>query len=253
MTVRLYADAFRCAIYNEAPGGGNPDDPASPMNRPVVDPIGWLPNIYFHSDLNYYGIAAYGSVSVSHPSVAARTNNTTGSVVFYGQAARSTHLLVTHNLGYQPKFFCIYGGRLIPHGFPVQTESGSRNRFVTAYATSTEIRLWEIGYSDQNDLPATTRNYQVIAFRDPAASPTSTMLDLRPSVADFGRGKFRGGEPHLRADGQGDVLWPVATGKTAGVRNGGLRTWLPNGGAIQFREYNGGLAAPGYFMTSAGV
>jgi hypothetical protein len=261
MTIRLYADEFRCAIYEEAPGGGDPLDPTSQMNRPVMSPISWLSNVYFHSDLNYYGIAATNlSATISHAAVAGMTRIAGGgnqevpaTVVFYGQAVETNHLLVTHGLGYVPKFFCIYNNRLIPHGTPIQDEGLGLKRFVTAYATSTQIRLHEVGWSSDATLPAVSRTYQVIVFREPSANSTDKQLDLYAGGADFGRGKFRGAEPHLRADGVGDVQWPIATGPTAAIRNGGLRVWTPNGSAIDFGPYNGSVPAPPYIITSAGV
>lgn len=260
MSVVLFADEFRCAIYEEAPGGGAAIDPNAPMNRPLLDPLGWLGNVYFHSDLNYFGIAARNmNAVINHAAIpglvrqAGSAGESSAVVKFYGQAVTTSHNLVTHNLGYAPRFFCIYDGKLIPHGAPIQQEAGNRRRFVTAYATSTEIRLFEVANSQAEALPAATRTYQVIVFRDPAASPTTTPLHLAPGVADFGRGKFRGGEPHLRADGQGDVLWPIATSRTAAVRNGGLRAFYPAGGYIDFYDFDGSLPAPSYLTTSAGV
>lgn len=252
---RFYADAFRVAIYEEAPGGGDPIDPNSLMNRPVVSPSGWLGNILFHSDLNYYGIVTAQSVNISHPGVPGSNQlvDPLNSVRLTGIYQRSDHLLATHNLGYVPKFFCIYDGKLIPHGTAVQNEPGNGQRFVTAYATATEIRLGELASSTINALGGATINYQVIVFRDAIANPTSMMLDMQPTVVDFGRGKFRGAEPHLRADGAGDVLWPIATNRTSAIRNGARRTYLPNGGYVDNGSYNGSLVAPSYIVTSAGV
>lgn len=260
MSIRLYADSFRCAIYEEASGGGDPVDPTSPMNRPVIDPFNWIPNLYFHSDLDYYEIAAKNlNCVISHAAVAGRVTQAGGTgevsavVSLAGQFVRTSHTMVTHNLGYPPRFFCIYNGQLIPHGMPVQNAGGGLVRFVTAYATNTEIRLGELAVSTASALPAANITYQVIVFRTPGTDPSSKMLDIYPGAADFGQGKFRASEPHLRADGLGDVQWPIATARTAGVRNGGLRTYYPTGGFVDFGPYNGSLSAPPYIITSAGV
>lgn len=260
MSIRLYADELRCAIYEEASGGGDPIDPTALMNRPVVDPLNWISNLYFHSDLDYYEIAARNmNCVISHAAVAGRITQAGGTgevsavVSLGGQFVRTSHLMVTHNLGYIPRFFCIYNGRLIPHGIPVQDAGGGLVRFVTAYATATEIRLGELAVSTTVALPATTLTYQVIVFRTPGTNPSSKMLDIYPGAAEFGQGKFRASEPHLRADGLGDVQWPVATGRTAAVRNGGLRAYYPNGGYVDFGPYNGSLGPPPYITTSAGV
>jgi hypothetical protein len=254
MTVRLYADEFRCAIFEEAPGGGDAGDPNSLMNRPAVNPLGWLSSLYFHSDLDYFGIAARNmNAVVNHAAVPGITRSVVGNVSFLGQAVRAEHVILTHNLGYVPKFFLLYQGRLIPQGIPIQDEGQGKKRFVSAYATTTDIRLWEVGYSDNTTLSAVQATYQVIALRDPAANPVDKQLDIYPGQAIFGRGKFRAGEPHMRLDGQGDIQWPIATGRTAAIRNGGLRAYYPNGGYVDFREYNGALTAPGFYMLAAGV
>lgn len=254
MTIRLYADEFRCAIYEEAPGGGDPLDPASPRNRPVLEPMNWLGNIRFHSDLAYFGIAAKDmNRIVSHPVVPAASRSVTRAVTVLGQELTHEHVLVVHNLGYVPKFYIIYDGRLIPHGTATQNLGDGRKRYVAAFATSSEIRLFEIGYSTGSALPAVSRTYQVIVFQDQDEDPTGAMLDLQPGIADFGRGRFQAAQPHLRADGMGDVQWPIPTSPTAAVRNGALRVYQPDGGFVDDGSFDGSLSPPTIIMTSAGV
>lgn len=254
MSIRLYADELRCAIYEEAPGGGDPLDPASMMNRPVVSPLSWLDNIYFHSDLAYYGIAASDlSKVVSHGSVPGRSVPVTPAVTVIGNVVKTSHNLITHNLGYVPKFFCIYNGRFIPQGTAVQSLPDGRRRYVCAYATATEIRLFETAYTTQDPLPATNLTYQILVFRDAAPDPGAMMLDIYPGEAVFGQGKFRASQPHLRADGSGDIPWPLPTSRTADVRNGGLIVWQPNGGSSTDGPYNGSFGPPSFINSSAGV
>lgn len=254
MSIRLYADEFRCAIYEEAPGGGDPSDPTSQMNRPVLNPTAWLDNVKFHSDLNYFGIAAKDlNVNITHPTVPGLTTQVTIGMIISGQDLTADHLLLQHNLGYVPKFFVIYDNKLIPHGSVVQKEGQNRLRYVSAYATTTQIRLHELGASTAADLPSVTRNYKVIVFRDATVSPLLQQLDVYPGEAVFGKGKFIASEPHLRADGLGDVQWPIATSRTANVQNGGLVVWQPGGPYFADDMYNGPLVAPSYINTSAGV
>lgn len=256
MSVRLYADELRCAIYEEAPGGGDPLNPSSQMNRPVVAPLSWLDNIYFHSDLNYYPTVIDGVTSISHPSVAGRTV-TVGqdiylSQLYTGQSQTFDHLLIQHNLGYVPLFFVAYDGKMIPHGMPVQSASGGV-RLVSAYATSTQIRLREFATSSASPLPAVNRNYQVLVFRSNAVDPALPMLRIEPGDVVFGQGRFRANTPHLRATGPGDSLYAQARDRTAAVRNGSFRAYPPNGSAVNLGPFNGTLPAPGFINVTAGV
>jgi hypothetical protein len=261
MTIRTYADAVRCVIFEEAPGGGDPLDPASPMNRPVLSPLSWLGNLYFHSALDYYGVAAYDpSISVTHPQIAGIVRSAgggTGSgsspVSLAGQSGQSDHLLLQHNLGYVPDFYAIIGGRLIPGGIPVQRQDDFRVRWASVYATTTQIRVRSFGYSSGSALAAIAVSYGVIVFRDHAPIAGEDMLRIAPGDVVFGRGLFRSGEPHLRATGGGGSAFAVATGPTARVRNGGLRAWLPDGSSTDWGYYNGGGSAPGFINVGVGV
>lgn len=256
MTKRLYADEIRVAIYEEAPGGGDPLDPNSPMNRPVLDPVAWIANVYFHSDLGYYGVAVSGTTSISHPSVAGRTV-TVGedaylSQLYFGQSMAFDHLLIQHNLGYVPNFFVAYDGKMIPHGMPVQTASGGV-RLVCAYATSTQIRLKEFATSSASALPAVSRDYQSLVFRNNSFDPSLPSFLAEPGNVIFAQGKYRANNPHLRATGPGDTLFAQAQGRTAAARNGSFRAYPPNGVPVDLGPYNGSLSAPPFINVTAGV
>jgi hypothetical protein len=256
MSIRFYADVSRVAIYEEAPGGGSAIDPNSLMNRPVLDPLTWIDYVYFHSDFGYYGVVASGTTTISHPVVAGSTV-TVGedaylSQLYYGQSQTFDHLLLQHNLGYVPKFFVAYDSKMIPHGMPVQT-SGAGVRLVSAYATTTQIRLREFATSSASDLPATSRDYQVLVFRQDAVDPLLPMLRMEPGDIVFAQGKFRANTPHLRATGSGDSIFAQAKTRTAAVRNGSFRAYPPNGSPVDLGTFTGSLSAPVYINVTAGV
>lgn len=256
MTMRLYADGLRCAIYQEAPGGGDPLDPTSLMNRPVVAPLSWLGNIRFHSDLSYYGVASHATVTIAHSAVAGRTV-TVGedaylSQLYYGQSQTFDHLLLQHNLGYPPRFFVAYDGKMIPHGMPVHSSSGGV-RLVSAYATNTQIRLREFATSSASALAAVSRSYQVLAFRNSVQDSGLPSLLIEPGDVIFGQGKFRANAPHLRATGPGDTVFAQAKGRTAAIRNGAFRAYPPNGSPVDLGPFNGSLPAPAFINVTAGV
>lgn len=260
MSIRLYADEFRCAIYEEAPGGGEADNPNAPMNRPVLAPLLWLPNIYFHSDLDYYGVAAKNlAIPIDHQAVPAKSTVigvngfNTATFVYYGQTLEQDQLLLTHNLGYVPKFYSIFNGRFMSSGNPVQTIAASRARFSSVYATTTQIRVHSVGSSADVDLPALTATYGVLVFRQHAPVAAEKMLNIEPGEVTFGQGKFKSAQPPLRVVGPGDAQYAVAQGRTADSRNGGQRFYVANGGAFDFGPYNGTLPAPTYINVTAGV
>jgi hypothetical protein len=254
--VLLYADEYRCAIYRAAPGGGAQDDPNAPMNRPIISPLSWMDNILFHSSLGYYGVIAHGSRTISHQSVAGRTV-TVGtdaylSQLYYGQSQSFDHLLLQHDLGYVPRFFVAYDGKMIPHGMPVQSASGGV-RLVCAYATATQIRLREFATSSASALPAATRAYQVLVFRSNSPDLALPMLNIEPGDVVFGQGKFRANMPHLRATGTGDNLFAQAKNRTAMIRNGAFRSYPPNGSPVDLGPFVGTMTAPNFINVAAGV
>lgn len=261
MVRRLYADGLRCAIYDEAPGGGSPSDPNSLMNRPVINPTAWLSYLYFHSDLNYYGVVASTlGTTIVHPAISGGTRQAGGgtgevSAIVYlnGLPMATDDVLLTHNLGYVPNFYGIVNGNLMPNGTVIQSGGGFGSRFTSMYATSTQIRVYTFGYSTASALPAISVSYGALVFRNAAPIPTEKMLDIQPGRAVFGQGKFISTQPHLRVVGSGDTQFAIAMDRTAGVRNGGVRTWLPTAGARDWGAYNGSIPSPGFIYVTSGV
>lgn len=261
MTIRLYADSFRCAIFDEAPGGGSPADINSLMNRPALDPSNWLDNIYFHSEFDYYGVAAYTlGTSLTHGAIAGITRNAGGGtgevstvVTLAGQSGSDDQLLLTHNLGYVPDFYAIINGVLAPNGVPIQRPDAFRMRFACVYATTTEIRVATFGFSSASDLSSISAIYGVIVFRDHAAIPGEKMLKIAPGDVIFGQGKFNMQQPHLRADGAGDSPFAIALSKTAAARNGGLRLYKSSGSYEDWGSFNGSLSAPTFISVAVGL
>lgn len=254
MSIALYADELRCVIYDEAPGGGDPLDPNSLMNRPVVNPMGWLDNVYFHSDFDYYGAPFHGTATIAHAAVAGVSQQVAYFTTFEGQAVRTDHLLLTHSLGYVPRFFVHYGNLMIPHSMPVQDEGSGLKRFVTGYATTSQIRLSELAYSSASTLSAVSRTYGAVVFANSEANPFLDQLLIEPGNVIFGQGRFNLSWPHLRVVGSGESPYAQALGRTAGVGNGSLRVYPPNGSPIDFGPYvnKSGLIAPAFVNVTVG-
>lgn len=243
MTVRLFADATACAIFEEASGGGDPLDPNSAMNRPFKTPMSWLGNIYFHSDFNYYGVVAKDLNKVINHAAVAGGSQTIGGIILTGAQVMTDHVLITHNLGYVPLFFVAFDGMMFARGTPTQQENGGQ-RYVMAYATTTQIILRDAGFSTLLDLPAATRTYQVLVFRELAADPTLPLLDIAPGVATFGQGKFQIAQNHLRQVGAGASPFSIQQGASAAVSNGGMGVRLPDGTSVVIGGFNGTVPSP---------
>lgn len=242
--------ASKVAIWRKPASG----DKFAPYKNPQVN----ASLVLFHSDFDYYGAVAWNMNRViNHPSVSGLSYKVSpyepASAEYYGRSSITTHALITHNLGYVPKFFVAYSGQMIPHGTPIQTESGNRARFVSAYATATQIRLKDIGISSASALSSVSRTYQVIVFRDSVADMALPLLRLSPDDVVMGQGKFRTQWPHLRAVGAGDSPFAQATGRTAAIRNGGIRIRTPSGGAVDFGPFNGSISAPTFINVGLGV
>lgn len=233
------------AIFEEAPGGGDVQSPTALRHRPLNDPMNWLPNIFFHSDFNYYGVVAKNlGKLVSHAAVPGATTNVGGTgLIVVGQEVARTISLLTHNLGYIPLFFVAIGNQMFAHGTPVQIQDGGQ-RYVTAYATNTEIVLREVGFSTANPLPAVNLTYQVIVFRNVAADPSLPLVELGPARAIFGRGKFQIAQAHLRQVASGESPFSIQQGVSAAILNGGIGIRKPDGSTAFIGGFNGAVPSP---------
>ena len=114
-------------------------------------------------------------------------------------------------------------------------------RTVSPYATSSAIRLLDVGLSSANTLAAMSKSYQVIIFRSPAAT-SALMADLDPAndVLELGYGKWNGTLRQLRQTVVADASpFDVPLGRTTDVRGGGSRTVLADGGVSSSPIYTG--------------
>lgn len=243
MSIRLYADSVRCAVYEEASGGGDPLDPSSSMNRPVANPSAWLSNVKFHSDFDYYQVhSGPTSVTITHPLVPTVENEVAlrPTIIRYGQVVKTEHVLINHGLPYIPRFMILRNSGLIGQSSLIQVSSAGQRR-ISPFATSTQIRLLDVGISGSSDLASITRTYQVIVFRNPVAD-SSMNFDIRPDTDTWimGRGKWRGNLQQLRRAGAGDSQpFDIPLGRTTDISNGVSRTVLADGTTFTSPLYDG--------------
>lgn len=234
MTVVFMTDPAtgKVALFDEASGGGDPADVNSQRNRPLKNPSGWLANIYFHTDLDNLEVAFDQTVSVSHAAVSSVTTTTfltaTGALAF--NAYHTDRLLLTHNLGYIPDCMVAQGTNMLWPGFPVQTGSDGRGRYVSIYATTTEIRMYEWVSATATALPATTLSYRILVFANPPAPADGILIDFNPSsgLTYMAGGRFRSDRHYLQVT-PGGSPFGLSAGKSIDLSNGAVRYVRPDG------------------------
>lgn len=225
----------RCALYEEPVTTGDPTNPNSARNAPLNNPATNLQYLYFHSDYDpMEAFSAPSTVSISHDAIPAYSGSS-GEFIpgqYYGNFTRD-HLLLTHDLGYVPDFFVIRDSHTVFPGFPVQyTAAVGLARYVTPYATTTQIRLYEVGVQSSSILPAITVPYTVLVIRRPPSPTGNVLLDFSPGtgVVTMGRDKFNSSRRYLQVSSN-PTAFGIPLGKTIDLNNGAFRAVSP-GGAV---------------------
>lgn len=223
------ADAV--AIYDEAPGGGDKTDINALRHRPLLDPAAWLANVYFHSDLDYMEVS-HGptTVTVNHSAVSVGSPPAGQPFRFGFTTAAADRLLLTHSLGYAPLAMVVYDDNVCWPGMPVQADGSGGARFVTAYSTATEIRLYEFASVGSSDLGATSLDYTVIVFKDPPAPSGNVLFHVDPAndKVTMARGKFDSTRRYLQVVAGGSPFG-LSLGRTIDLNNGAPRAVRPDG------------------------
>lgn len=243
----------RCVLFNEPNTSGSPDDRLAPRNAPLVNPTGNLANVFFCSDFDYYQVAVGPTtVGVTHSGVATSSTSVPlgpYSYVLVGTRQTQDYLLVTHNLGYVPVYMIIYNGRLLVANTILRNVSGQA-RVVSPYATSTQIRLWEVGLVNDVSMPSENFTYTVVVFKQPVASG-QILFDFEQGSGRvlMGKNKFDSSLPMLRRSGvSGDTPFDIITSPYVDVSNGRVRQAFPGGIFIDEPGYNGSFGTPTSFQ-----
>lgn len=243
MTVVLMTDPVtnRVALYDEAPGGGDPKDPNSARNAPLNNPVAHLDKIYFHSDFNYIEVALLASATISHAGFAAASPvawngnaGTGGSQGFAIGNYSGDHLLASHSLGVIPRFRVVTAGQMLPTGFPVQATSSGATRYVSAYATTTQIRLKEFANAGWAATGGISVDYQVMVFAEPPAPTGNLLFDWDPTtgILTLARGRWRSDRRYLQVV-PGGSPFAMIQGRNIDLNNGAARTITPNGTIVE--------------------
>ena len=238
---KMFASHGIVALYDEAPGGGDPEDINSLRNRPALNPAAWLDHVYFHSALDNMEVASETVVSINHASAGgATTGGVSGSSGVGGgssqnaanlkyKATSAEHVLVTHGLGYVPDVMVLMDGDLVT-GAPVQTQPDGRGRYCTVYADTNVVGLREWTSVSNLALPAITLDYRVIVMRRQPAASGNKIAEFNPDTGELSlaRNRFRSKRRYLQVV-PGGSPFGIPYGKTLELRNGAPRFVNPDG------------------------
>lgn len=264
MPIRGFPEQNVVACFDEPNSSGDVSDYDAPRNAPVKNPESYLSDITFHSDFFQYEVAAGPTdVTINHPGLAVDTTiigmgNAGGgfnpvsppriSVTIYNNVSTTDTLLLTHNLGYVPKFMIALGGNRIPDGYTVQS-GGNYRRRVSFWANTTGVYIRTSSYSGDEALPAATRVYRVIVFRDSEATPGLPLFGGGPGdPLILARGVIDSSKKYLRRVGVGDTPFAQNLGRTLDC--GGGRLASASGGVVVAESgYTGSLVAPPFIQV----
>lgn len=243
MPVVFFSDPVTgvCALFDDPGGGGQWDSIDALCNRPAKDPVNWLTHIYFHSSFDYMEVAASPDpVSIVHGSIASY-NDSPPAAPASGQSYRFSnyrptaitlgdHLLVQHDLGYAPRFKVAINNEMIAPGFPVQIHNGVATRWVVPYATTSQIRLREIGTQQSTTVPAVASAYQSLVFANQPTPGGNVLFEFDPvtGIVTMGRGRFNSGKRFVQVV-PGGSPFALSQGPTAHPANGAVRNVSPTG------------------------
>jgi len=225
----------RCALYTEPVNMGDFDDPNSARNAPLNNPGANLQYLYFHSDYDPMEVA-FGptTVAVSHGTIPA--GSPSGGIaglnngrVFGGYS--TSHVLLTHSLGYEPDFFILQGLNAVHPGYPIQFDSADgRSRNVTAYATTSQIILYEYGVQTSNALAGLSVNYTTLVLKRPPAASGDILMDFDPvsGIVKMGLDKFSSDRRYLQIVSGGSPF-SLPLDRTIDLANGAPRSVSPDG------------------------
>ena len=255
------------ACYDEAVGGGDMFDINAPRNAPAKTPSDYLDKLIWHQRCFQYEMpVAPADVAITHAALA--TANTyyvvsaysvspggptgpgTSEIGFVVQGANriTDILLLTHGLGYVPKFMVSLDGRRVCDGFVVYSDASGSHFRVSVFATATGIYLRESAVATNTSLAAVAKTYRVMVFVNRAPDPSKPMFGKAGAAMTLGRGIIDTSRRYLRRTGSGDSPFALNLGTTLDIKNGGSRS--ASGGVVSSEpRYNGSMAAPPFISV----
>jgi hypothetical protein len=212
---------------------------------PFTDPVSNLDRVWLCSDFDYYQVAFDQSVTLSHPSVSGANTSFASIFTIAGHYVETDLAVLTHNLGYIPRFKVAIGAELIPNGWAIQTPAGGDNgaRLVSFYATTTEIRCRDMGWATSSTLAAKSQTYEVVVFEIPTADNTKPVFGGKLGI--LCQGKFDANKKHLRRADTGESSpFDILTSKAGDINFGAYKMYTGDGTSKTFGSYGGSVSAP---------
>lgn len=235
MAKKLLVDgkAGKAAIYN-------PANPAAFSN-----PLGNLADVFFHSDLDYMGVAKIIDVTITHPARGVG-----------GQAAQNSYPVpnfpagnnpLAHNLGYLPYGIMFVGNNMLPANSQIQWV-GTSFRTVSLQLDASNAYIYEQSWVYRDGLPAMAQSYRIVLFRRMSDAPDNKAMYAKDDQFKAGFGKLNTDYNYLRYSAAGPYYF--SKGRTADCSNGSFKIVTANGGVVSRPPYNGGFAGvPGIGVT----
>lgn len=235
---RVFPEAGVVALFDEAPGEGDPTSILSLRNRPALEPENWLTHVYFHTSLDNMEVAASQFVTIHHAEVPVATAGDSGPAIapangnYDFDAGAVDHEVLTHDLGYPPLALVAVGGNLISPGYPVQvplTPDGS-GRFVSLYVTTTKVFIREFRSRGAAPLAAISLNYEVIVFRAAPAPSGDKAMEFDPVTGrlTLAQNRFDSSRAYLQVV-PGGTPFGLITGRSMDAGGGGYRVIRADG------------------------
>lgn len=239
MPKKLYADGVTgdVAIYE----GG--------YEAAFTSPLANLNRVFFHSALDYVGVAHVYNGVISHPDRAASGGNDK-YLANNKQPQSGTQewtLLTFPDAGYIPHGILVVNGEQLPGAAPIQRNGPASARYAILRMTSTSAILHERWHTFNDSIPATNITYTLYVFTGPIAQSGTKTLYITPTQMIASRGKLNTDLRYIRSTPT-NPGFRLIRGATADVSGGGLRMVTPAGSVIDDGVYNGsfgGTAAKG--------
>jgi hypothetical protein len=234
LAFRAFPQAGVVALFDEPNQTGNVHDFDASRNAPAKTPADWLPNIYFHSSLDYMETVFSDDVVVDHPLIVVTPGSGFDGYVIWSGVTED-HVLYEHNLGYPPIALVAIGNNIIWPGMLILVDGGVNFwRYGTVYCNNTHVRLFvKTAVLSGNNAPATSATYKVLAFKEQSASGDKLInFDSSTGVTTMGLGRFNSAAGYLQVVPGGSPLG-FAQGRTIDLNNGSIRAFRPDGTFFQ--------------------
>lgn len=165
MSKRLYARGTDGVVAIVEGGAGSDSYITSPLSN--------IDKVHFHSSFNYMKTPFIYTVQVNFPlrSAVYQTGGggKKGGSYTYGvpTGSSATYLIGTHNLGYSPGALWFETGGIGYSGnYPIQ-KSGASTRLISLTLNASTVSIYENCLTYNADLPAISKTFSVLVFKDP--------------------------------------------------------------------------------------